>query len=1054
MSRSSTALLVAGLLATAVTAGPPANAVREPDVPAPGPRGTVTLVTGDQVTVRDGRAEVRPGEGRADVVFRQHRDERGDLHVVPSDAAGAVRDGRLDERLFDVTGLLRAGYDDRSTATTPLIVVPGAAPLAAGGRELPSLGGHAVEVPKDTGFWSATRAADVTGVWLDGPVRAALDRSVPQVGAPEAWRAGHTGRGAVVAVLDTGIDATHPDLAGAVLEAKDFSGSGGTDDRVGHGTHVAATITGAGRYQGVAPDSSLLVGKVLGDSGGGRESDVVAGMEWAAARADVVNLSLGSSWPSDGDDPMSRSLNRISAETGALFVVAAGNTGPEGVVGSPAAADAALTVGAVDREDRLAGFSSRGPRWQDHAIKPDITAPGVGIVAAKAANGRIGDPVDAGHVALSGTSMATPHVAGAAAVLAARHPDWTAPRLKSALLNSATPNPDRTVYEQGAGRVDVARAVRQAVSASPASLSLGTAAWPHRDDAPIEREVVYRNDGTAPVTLRVEHVVEDPAGRPAPAGMVTVTPAEVTIAPGASASVAVTVRTALDGPDGLYGGELVATGGDTAVRTPIGVDKEVESYDVKLSFLDHDGALTPDFFYRFVSTTRRQAYVDHDPSGVVVARLPKDAYYFDATVGLASTRQTTYFGEPRITVDGPTELVFDARAGNPVSVAVGEPDARVGSSSVSLLVRTDHGDTGFGVIAGDFDGIRYAPSKTSFPGRSSWTVQARLAADGAVSPYLYRVSRAAAGGIPADLGYRFADRDLVVAHTTVAAAGPGQTGFLDSLAGGPLPLRVTTRNTPDVDWYGAFLEMPRPDAHPPLSFQQTAGPVRYRAGRPVAERWNAAVFGPAFPDTGRPDEWAARSGDEVRVSLPLFTDQDANHYGFARTTAARTTLHRDGVLVAETPGAGSVRTSVPAGRAAFRLGAEAERESGLSTRVTGTWEFTSDTTAGPTSLPLTAVRFAPTLDDHNRAAAGKPFVFPVYVQRNGGADPGDVRLTVQVSYDDGGHWRPVPLAKVGTRWVAAVVHPADAKHVSLRASGRDQEGNTVTQTVIRAYGLR
>jgi subtilisin family serine protease len=214
----------------------------------------------------------------------------------------------------------------------------------------------------------------------------------------------------------------------------------------------------------VAPDAKLLNGKVIGDSGVGYESGVIAGMEWAASSgADVINMSLGDPTPSDGTDPMSQAVNRLTADTGALFVIAAGNSG--GSIGSPGTADAALTVGAVDRDDQLAGFSSRGPRKGDGAIKPDITAPGVDIVAAKAAHGQIGDPAADGYVSLSGTSMAAPHVAGAAAIIAGEHPDWTATRLKSTLMGTAKPNAWLTPFQQGAGRVDVAAAVRSTVLA-------------------------------------------------------------------------------------------------------------------------------------------------------------------------------------------------------------------------------------------------------------------------------------------------------------------------------------------------------------------------------------------------------------------------------------------------------------------------------------------------------------------------------------------------------------------------------------------------------------
>ncbi len=1070
MTRRRTPLLVAVLVTTAtLTAVTQTAAAQERTGQGPTPNeqagldGTVTLVTGDQVTVRGGRPQVRPGQGRADVHFAHHKDERGDLHVVPSDAAASVRDGRLDERLFDVTGLIRAGYDDRSTDVTPLIVTSDGARIAGTNdvRALPTLGGHALTAAKTTEFWSGIRAG-AAKVWLDGPVYPTLDRSVPRIGAPDAWQAGHTGRGATVAVLDTGIDASHPDLADAITETRNFTDSDTTDDRVGHGTHVAAIVTGTGRYQGVAPDSRLLVGKVLDDYGGGRESRIIAGMEWAAAKADVVNLSLGSPWPSDGSDPLSQAVDRLTADTGALFVVAAGNTGPsDHSVGSPAAADAALTVGAVDRDDNLARFSARGPRRLDNAIKPDITAPGVGIVAAKARNGTIGDPVGDAHVAISGTSMAAPHVAGAAAILAAQHPDWTAAQLKGALVASARPNPALSVYEQGTGRVDVARAARQAVHASPSSLSLGTALWPHHDDAPIERKVVYRNDGTRPLTLAVAPDVKDPAGNPAPAGTVTVTPAEITIAPGTSAEVVVSVKTSSGGPDGVYSGLLVATGDDTVVRTPIGVTKEVESYDVKLSFLDHAGVLTPDYSYRFVSTSVPQAYLPYDPSGVVRTRLPKGTYYFDAT--MQSEERVTSFGEPDITVSGPAEFVFDARVGVPVAVGVDQPQAKVGSAYTSFEMKTDWGVTGSGHISPSFDDFLYVPSKTTAPARATFSVLGRLARpDGnrgfVGSPYQYSVSWTVHGGIPSSLERRFADRDLAKVESRASASGAGQYGFRDDMAGGPLPLRLTEYYTPDTDWYGSFYQTAKPNAFLSDAYQETAAGRRFRLGWNGVERWNVAPFGPAFPAGARPEQWAGRAGDQLRVSVPLFTDQDPKHAGFSQVVKARTTLHRDGVPLVDTPDAGWLRTTVPAGRGSFRLHTEAERAgvAELSTSVSATWTFSSDTVPGDRAkgVPLSAVRFAPKLDDRNRAVAGRPFAFPVYVQRNASAEVGPVRTAVQVSYDDGVTWKPAAVVKIGERWVAAVSHPAGAKYVSLRATAKDRDGNTVEQTVIRAYGLK
>src|SRR5690606_6577505 len=182
--------------------------------------------------------------------------------------------------------------------------------------------------------------------------------SVPLIGADQAWEAGLTGEGVTVAVLDTGADLDHPDLVDVVTESTSFVPDEGVEDVNGHGTHVASTIAGSGAasaaedgpvLKGVAPGADLVVGKVLGDDGYGMESWIIDGMEWAAERADVVNMSLGNTVPDDGTEPMALALQQLSEETGALFVVASGNLGRAGGVGSPGSAEAALTVAATDK---------------------------------------------------------------------------------------------------------------------------------------------------------------------------------------------------------------------------------------------------------------------------------------------------------------------------------------------------------------------------------------------------------------------------------------------------------------------------------------------------------------------------------------------------------------------------------------------------------------------------------------------------------------------------------------------------------------------------------
>ncbi|MEU0534445.1 S8 family serine peptidase [Amycolatopsis tolypomycina] len=1078
------------VVALAAVLSPPAASANTIAAAAPArPAGkTVTLVTGDRVTLT-GRDDVRvrPAPGREHVGFEQRIDENGHSVVVPRDVAALVAGGQLDPRLFDISALVEAGYHDEARRDLPLVVTHAGRGLraglaaVAGGRELPSVGATAIRPAKDamSAVWTAldaggqtTLSPGVQRVALDGPVHVDLDHSVPQIGAPQAWQAGYTGGGTTVAVLDTGIDTTHPDLADAVAGTRDFTGSpSGTDDRVGHGTHVASIITGsgaasAGRFRGVAPDTRLLVGKVLDDNGDGTESSVVAGMEWAAAQgADVIAMSL-SGPVGGGKDPsvdvLSEAVNRLTAQSGALFVVSAGNKGPRvGSIGSPGVADAALTVGAVDGDDALAEFSSRGPRAGDGAIKPDLTAPGVGIVAARAKNGSIGTPVDDAYTALSGTSMAAPHVAGAAAILAGMHPDWDPARLKSALMGSAAPRDGLSVYEQGAGRVDVARAVSQPVSATPASVSLGQARWPHGDDQPIPTVLTYRNTGPTPVTLDLAVAVRDEAGKPAPAGMFTVAPRTLEVPAGGQATATLTADTSVDGPDGTYGGTVVATGGGNVVRTPLGLQREAENHDVKLDFRDWQGKPAQIADYRFVGLGRPAAYLATVRTGSAVVRLPPGRYFFHATVlGRNDGNELirALFAEPEITVTGDTGMAIDARDAKPVGMKVDRPDPGDSETIQSFLRTTSFGETGFRDF-GSFDKVWVRPSATSAP-EFTYTAEGLLARrDGqggfTGSPYLYHLRWAEQGRVPAELVRHFADRDLATVRSTHAASGGGEIGERDFTVRTPLPFTLQEYYTPDTPW-DRFFGKP---AEKPLYYWSTQSvPRTFRRGESVAEHWNTGVFGPAFPPyPGSPAEWAGRTGDTVYFDLWPFGDSSSGHYGQSVTDSAETVLYRGTERIGSQPWVGYHEFDVPPGESPYRLHSEAVRSGSaeLSTKVTADWTFRSGTVPGAEvrPIPLMAVRFTPWLDDHNRAPGGVPFVVPVRVEHTD-QQARITSLTVRVSYDDGGTWQAVPVWRGDGQWLAGLRHPAGAAFVSLRATAIDSAGNTVDQTIIRGYRLR
>src|SRR5581483_935705 len=155
----------------------------------------------------------------------------------------------------------------------------------------------------------ATRP-DVEMIWLDEEVHTMLDMSVPLIQVPEVWALGFTGKGVLVGIVDTGIDSTHPDVAGRVKASKDMTGEGDVDNN-GHGTHVAGIVGGngtasQGKYRGVAYECDYVVAKVLRGDGSGLMSDVIAGLEYVVDQGvKVINLSLGGGTANDGTDALS-----------------------------------------------------------------------------------------------------------------------------------------------------------------------------------------------------------------------------------------------------------------------------------------------------------------------------------------------------------------------------------------------------------------------------------------------------------------------------------------------------------------------------------------------------------------------------------------------------------------------------------------------------------------------------------------------------------------------------------------------------------------------------
>ncbi|MBI2329974.1 S8 family serine peptidase [Candidatus Daviesbacteria bacterium] len=350
----------------------------------------------------------------------------------------------------------------------------------------------------------------VKKIYPNYKVKATLDSSSGLIKAPDAWNLTDsqgnnlTGRDIKIGIIDTGIDYTHPDLGGCSTQQVQDGGCskviGGYDfinedndpiDDHFHGTHVAGIAAGNGtlangqQIKGIAPDAKIVAYKVLDNEGNGSQALVMSAIERSSDpnqdgdfsdHLDVINLSLGA--PGSPDDPVSLAIDR-AADKGVVAVIAAGNSGPdEATVGSPGVARKALTVGANDKDNKLAYFSSRGPvlfaPGSDYnLLKPDVTAPGVGICAAEL--GEILSSrrcLDGRHISISGTSMAAPHVAGVAALVKQAHPLWSAEEIKNAIITTTTDLGLSSII-LGNGEVNALKAVQATLNISPASLSFG-----------------------------------------------------------------------------------------------------------------------------------------------------------------------------------------------------------------------------------------------------------------------------------------------------------------------------------------------------------------------------------------------------------------------------------------------------------------------------------------------------------------------------------------------------------------------------------------------------
>ena len=315
------------------------------------------------------------------------------------------------------------------------------------------------------------------------------------------------GSGVTIAILDSGIDSKHKSFAttGKIKFSKDFTGENRTDDPWGHGTHVAAIAAGdgaptSGAYEGIAPAANLVNLRVLDSNGVGRVSNVLAALDWLIANKGnygvrVVNMSIGTpAINSYEDDPICNAVRKL-VDAGVVVVAAAGNNGKDadgqkiyGAIHCPGNEPSAITVGASNsfgtdprNEDGVTSYSSRGPTRSfsvdsyglvhyDNIIKPDLVAPGNKIISAEAAGNALlrkypeletykYSTTNMKLMYLSGTSMSTPMVSGAAALLLEANSSLTPNMVKMLLMYTAQPLAGFNTLDQGAGQLNVAGAV-------------------------------------------------------------------------------------------------------------------------------------------------------------------------------------------------------------------------------------------------------------------------------------------------------------------------------------------------------------------------------------------------------------------------------------------------------------------------------------------------------------------------------------------------------------------------------------------------------------------
>ncbi|WP_458205807.1 S8 family serine peptidase [Haladaptatus sp. NG-SE-30] len=629
----------------------------------------VTLITGQtvQVVERDDRTTYR-----VDADVPMHRISGPDGTYIYPDG---VDFQRFDPALFNVELLVAQNLTDGETDSIPVIAsvqedqqryttdtvstLDSTSSLSVT-HSLHSIDASAASISKANSaqaYEQLARNDDIESVSLDVKVRPALEDTGDIVNATGARQQyGVSGEGVTVAVLDTGIDNSHPDIDDAVVMEQDFTPEGTTDDTYGHGTHVAGIIAGdgtasSGTYVGMAPDTELMDLRVCMNDGC-YSSDVINAMEYAVDNnADLISMSLG------GTPYETRANDRYAdavayAESHDVPIVAsAGNDGPNyRTIGTPAFHEHVIAVGASDGNGGITSFSSRGPTPYGSFVKPDIVAPGYKVASARADGTSMGSPINDFYTRTSGTSMSAPVVSGVVALMLDNDSTLSSDRIKDTLVSSADPLEPQDVYTQGGGRVNASEAVSGDVVISPGVIDFGSI----DGDANVSRIATVTNYGTEKRTFNVSVSAEDIES--GGAGNVSVNQSMITLEPGQSTDLNLTVKPTA----GTYSGRLSLDGEYTAI---FGYERAIELTVNKNAI--SGGDVDNDYVWLLSNESNSEVYdgfaglVFLGTDGTVTYKLPKTGSYHLFSDGVNEQTNEPIFISKSIDVTGDKTVTLD-----------------------------------------------------------------------------------------------------------------------------------------------------------------------------------------------------------------------------------------------------------------------------------------------------------------------------------------------------------------------------------------------------------